>query len=53
MKLWGFDRSGPYSSGIFDIHKEPEQFIRAIAGYTTMSDEELGLDTFTDLTKEY
>lgn len=49
MELWGFDRSGPYSSGVFDIHKKPELFIRAIAGYTMMSDEELGLDTFTGL----
>ena len=48
MELWVFDRSGPYSSGEFDIHKEPEQFIRAIAGYTMMSDEELGLDTFVE-----
>jgi len=46
MELWVFDRSGPYSSGEFDIHKEPEQFIRAIAGYAMMSDDELGLDTF-------
>ena len=53
MELWVFDRSGPYSSGVFDIHKEPEQFIRAIAGYTMMSDEELGLDTFTGLDEEY
>lgn len=48
MELWVFDRSGPYSSGEFDIHKEPEQFIRAIAGYAMMSDEELGLDTFIE-----
>ncbi|SLM41353.1 1 protein kinase [Lasallia pustulata] len=48
MELWVFDRSGPYSSGEFDIHKEPEQFIRAIAGYAMMSDEELGLDTFAE-----
>ena len=48
MELWVFDRSGPYSSGEFDIHKEPEQFIRAIAGYVMMSDEELGLDTFVE-----
>ena len=27
MELWVFDRSGPYSSGEFDIHKEPEHFI--------------------------
>ncbi|MCJ1425542.1 hypothetical protein MMC29_003442 [Sticta canariensis] len=53
MELWVFDRSGPYSSGVFDIHKEPEQFIRSIAGYTMMSDEELGLDTFTSLNEEH
>ena len=49
MELWVFDRSGPYSSGEFDIHEEPEKFIRALAGYAMMDDEELGLDTFTDL----
>ncbi|MCJ1242411.1 hypothetical protein MMC14_010419 [Varicellaria rhodocarpa] len=48
MELWVFDRSGPYSSGPFDIHEEPEQFIQAIAGYAMMSDEELGLDTFVE-----
>ena len=48
MELWVFDRSGPYSSGEFDIYKEPEQFIRAIAGYTMMSDEELGLDILVE-----
>ncbi|KAL9018480.1 MAG: hypothetical protein Q9185_004220 [Variospora sp. 1 TL-2023] len=52
MELWVFDRSGPYSSGEFDIHKEPEKFIRAIAGYAMMDDEELGLDTFTELDNE-
>ncbi|KAL8673853.1 MAG: hypothetical protein Q9168_001718 [Polycauliona sp. 1 TL-2023] len=46
MQAWVFDRSGPYSSTAFDIHKEPERFIRTIAGYVMMSDEELGLDTF-------
>lgn len=48
VKLWVFDRSGPYRSGIFNIHRKPEQFIRAIAGYTMLSDEELGLDTLTE-----
>ena len=37
MELWVFDRSGPYSSGEFDIHEEPEKFIRTIAGYAMMS----------------
>ncbi|MCJ1387127.1 hypothetical protein MMC17_010256 [Xylographa soralifera] len=48
MEPWVFDRSGPYSSGEFDIHEEPEQFIQAITGYAMMSDEELGLDTFVE-----
>ena len=41
-----FDRSGLYNSEKFDIHKEPEQFIRVIAGYKLMTDAELGLNTF-------
>ena len=52
MELWVFDRSGPYSSGAFDIHEKPEQFIRTIAGYTMMSDEELGLNTFIERNEE-
>ena len=52
MELWVFDRSGCYSTGEFDINKEPEQFIRAIAGYAMMSDEELGLDTFIERDRE-
>ncbi|KHO00536.1 serine/threonine-protein kinase Sgk2 [Metarhizium album ARSEF 1941] len=47
METWIFDRSGPYSGTTFDIHKEPEKFIRVICAYLMMSDEELGLDTFT------
>lgn len=46
MELWVFDRSGPYSSGEFDIHEEPKVFVQSLAGYAHMSDEELGLDTF-------
>ena len=46
MELWVFDRSGPYSCEKFDVHKSPDRFIRVMAGYTMMSDEELGLDTF-------
>jgi hypothetical protein len=41
-----FDRSGPYNSEKFDFHKEPERFIRVIAGYMLMMDAELGLNTF-------
>ena len=48
MQAWVFDRSGPYSSTVFNIHEEPERFIRTIAGYVMMSDEELGLDTFIE-----
>ncbi|PQE18224.1 hypothetical protein CJF32_00010706 [Rutstroemia sp. NJR-2017a WRK4] len=46
MRLWVFDRSGPYNSENFDIHREPERFIRVIAGYALMSDAGLGLNTF-------
>lgn len=48
MQAWVFDRSGPYSSTAFDIHEKPECFIRMIAAYVMMSDEELGLDTFIE-----
>ncbi|KYK57232.1 serine/threonine-protein kinase Sgk2 [Drechmeria coniospora] len=48
MELWVFDRSGPYSSGPFDIHDEPEKFARAIVGYATMDDDTMGLDTFIE-----
>ena len=43
-----FDRSGPYSSGEFDIHKEPERLIKVLTGYVNMSDAELGLDTYIE-----
>jgi Fungal protein kinase len=33
MRLWMFDRSGLYNSEKFNIHKEPERFIRVTAGY--------------------
>ncbi|EXU96023.1 protein kinase [Metarhizium robertsii] len=48
METWVFDRSGPYSGATFDIHKEPEKFISVLCAYLMMSDEELGLDTFTN-----
>lgn len=48
MELWVFDRSGPYSSGAFDIHKEPHKFARAFVGYATMDRAALGLDIFID-----
>jgi Fungal protein kinase len=46
MRLWVFDRSGSYSSENFDIHKEPERFVKVIAGYALMADAELGLNIF-------
>jgi protein kinase-like protein len=48
MEVWVFDRSGCYSPGAFDIHREPERFIQVIAGYTMMNEEELGLDTLME-----
>lgn len=36
MECWVFDRSGAYSSGIFDINSSPELFARAMIGYNTM-----------------
>ena len=47
MELWVFDCSSSYSSDLFDIYEQPEQFVQVIAGYIIISDEELGLDTFT------
>ncbi|KAL2891336.1 serine/threonine-protein kinase Sgk2 [Ceratocystis lukuohia] len=44
MELWVFDRAGCYSSGWFDIHREPRKFARAFAGYATMGSETAGLD---------
>ena len=46
VELWVFDRSGPYSCEKFDIHKDPKRFIRVMAGYALMSDEELGINTY-------
>jgi hypothetical protein len=48
MEVWVFDCSGCYSPGAFNIHKEPEQFIQVIAGYTMMNEDKLGLDTFME-----
>ncbi|KAG6084752.1 hypothetical protein E4U16_001117 [Claviceps sp. LM84 group G4] len=48
MELWVFDRSGAYSSGIFDIHDEPDKLARALVGYAIMDDDLMGLDTFVE-----
>lgn len=39
IRLWVFDRSGPYNFEKFDIHKEPERFVKVLAGYALMSDD--------------
>ncbi|EEH33097.1 hypothetical protein PAAG_04150 [Paracoccidioides lutzii Pb01] len=46
MEAWVFDRSGLYSSGIIDVYADSRRFFQVLVGYTMMSDEELGLDTF-------
>ncbi|KAL9122920.1 MAG: hypothetical protein Q9187_000532 [Circinaria calcarea] len=46
MELWVFDRSGPYGSEKFCIRKDPHRFIKIMAGYTLMNDEELGINTY-------
>ncbi|KAG6091235.1 hypothetical protein E4U30_007390 [Claviceps sp. LM220 group G6] len=48
METWVFDRSGPYSGATFNVHEEPEKFVQVLCGYLMMSDEELGLDVFTE-----
>ncbi len=48
MELWVFDRSGPYGSGPFNIHDEPEKFIQALICYTLINDDELDLDSFIE-----
>ena len=52
VQLWVFDRSGLYGSEAFDVHKDPHRFIKVMAGYTMMSDEELGLNTSIKKDKE-
>ncbi|CAD6502810.1 BgTH12-05400 [Blumeria graminis f. sp. triticale] len=46
LLLWVFDRAGAFSSDTIEILHEPERFIRVIAAYTFMDDDELGLGTF-------
>lgn len=48
MRSWMFDRSSPYSSTAFDINEKLKRFVRIIATYVMMSDEELSLDTFIE-----
>ena len=46
LELCVFNRSGTYSSESSNIHLKPEKFIQALVGYTLISDNELGLDSF-------
>lgn len=48
MELWIYDRSGAYSSGEFNIHREPEKLARALVAYATMDDNAMGLDLFIE-----
>ncbi|OAX78717.1 hypothetical protein ACJ72_06972 [Emergomyces africanus] len=44
MEMWIWDRSGPFSSGSFNVNEDPKRFFRMILGYAMMTDEELGID---------
>ncbi|KAI9775541.1 MAG: hypothetical protein M1816_005896 [Peltula sp. TS41687] len=46
LEPWVLDRSGLYSGAKIDVHKDPNQFIRVIASYALMSDNELGFNTY-------
>jgi hypothetical protein len=45
VEPWILDRSRLYICEKFDVHKNPNRFIRVMAGYTLISDEELGMNT--------
>jgi len=46
VRLWVFNRAGPYNSKKFNIYKELERFVKVLGGYAMISDAELGLNTF-------
>jgi len=46
IQLWIFDKSGPYNSKMFDIHKELERFVNFLISYIVISNAELSLNTF-------
>lgn len=48
IELRVFNRSGVYSSGLFDIHKKLYIFARALVGYATIDNDAIGLDTFIE-----
>ena len=52
VEPWVLDRSGLYSCEKFDIHENPKRFIRVMAGYALMSDEELGINTYIKKDKD-
>ncbi|CAD6503727.1 BgTH12-03385 [Blumeria graminis f. sp. triticale] len=45
FELWVFNRSGAYSSGLFNIEDDKEKLVRAICSYLLMSEQELGIDS--------
>ncbi|KAH8707831.1 hypothetical protein BB8028_0002g05710 [Beauveria bassiana] len=53
MELWIYDRSGAYSSGEFDIHREPAKLARALVAYATMADDAMGLDLSIEWKKSH
>ncbi|KAI9784438.1 MAG: hypothetical protein M1839_002094 [Geoglossum umbratile] len=46
VEMWVYDRSGPYSSAKFSLHEDSGHFVKILASFTMMSDEDLGLDTY-------
>lgn len=46
LELWVFDRSGAFSSKKLDLKQSPDLLVHILAGYTMMSDEEAGINTF-------
>jgi len=46
LELWVFDRSGAYSSDRLDLAQRPDLLVWTLAGYTLMSDEAVGFNTF-------
>ncbi|KAI0447649.1 serine/threonine-protein kinase Sgk2 [Xylaria telfairii] len=46
MELWVFDRSGLYSSNVFNIVQYPRDFASAFVRYATMDSNALGQDIF-------
>ncbi|KAM3074531.1 hypothetical protein ACMFMF_006537 [Clarireedia jacksonii] len=53
MRLWVFDRSGLYNSEKFDVHKEPERFVRVIAGPRKLSSKASWVDGSPESSRRY